>query len=132
MYHNAQVAARCHSIGPSDGLVVRRAGDCGSEIIPSSIDDPSACGESLTRACKKLKIHRITHHDVRHLFATRCIESGVDIPTVSRWLGRSDGGALAMKTCGHLRRERSAAMAPKAAGDAAHLAIPANSSQSSR
>jgi len=24
--------------------------------------------------------------DLRHLFATRCIESGVDIPTVSRWL----------------------------------------------
>jgi hypothetical protein len=30
------------------------------------------------------------------LFATRCIESGVDIPTVSRWLGHKDGGALAM------------------------------------
>jgi integrase len=24
------------------------------------------------------------YHDLRHLFATRCIESGVDIPTVSR------------------------------------------------
>jgi len=35
---------------------------------------------------------------LRHLFATRCIESGVDIPTVSRWLGHKDGGALAMKS----------------------------------
>jgi integrase len=61
------------------------------------------CEKSLTRACRLLKIHRITHHDLRHLFATRCIESGVDIPTVSRWLGHSDGGALAMKTYGHLR-----------------------------
>jgi len=69
------------------------------------------CEKSLTRACRLLKIHRITHHDLRHLFATRCIESGVDIPTVSRWLGHSDGGALAMKTYGHLRREHSAAMA---------------------
>jgi integrase len=50
---------------------------------------------------------------LRHLFATRCIESGVDIPTVSRWLGHVDGGALAMKTYGHLRREHSAAMAQK-------------------
>jgi integrase len=58
-------------------------------------------------------IERITHHDLRHLFATRCIESGVDIPTVSRWLGHSDGGALAMKTYGHLRREHSAAMAQR-------------------
>jgi len=37
---------------------------------------------------------RITHHDLRHLFATTCIEAGVDIPTVSRWLGHQDGGAL--------------------------------------
>jgi len=46
-------------------------------------------------------VKRITHHDLRHLFATRCIEAGVDIPTVSRWLGHQDGGALCMKTYGH-------------------------------
>ena len=45
--------------------------------------------------------------------ATRCIESGVDIPTVSRWLGHKDGGALAMKTYGHLRREHSIAQAQR-------------------
>jgi hypothetical protein len=33
-----------------------------------------------------------------------CIESGVDIPTVSRWLGHKGGGALCIKTYGHLRR----------------------------
>jgi integrase len=52
-------------------------------------------------------VKRITHHDLRHLFATRCIEAGVDIPTVSRWLGHQDGGALCMKTYGHLRDEHS-------------------------
>jgi hypothetical protein len=51
-----------------------------------------------------------THHDFRHYFATTCIEEGVDIPTVSRWLGHSDGGALAMQRYGHLRREHSLAM----------------------
>jgi len=50
---------------------------------------------------------------LRHLFATRCIESGVDIPTVSRWLGHKDGGALAMKTYGHLRDLHSTTMAQK-------------------
>lgn len=45
--------------------------------------------------------------------ATRCIESGVDVPTVSRWLGHSDGGALAMKSYGHLRQEHSTAQAAK-------------------
>ena len=71
------------------------------------------CEKSMTAACKKLVISRITHHDLRHLFATRCIESGVDIQTVSRWLGHKDGGALAMKVYRHLRREHSAAMAMK-------------------
>ena len=71
------------------------------------------CEKSLTSACEKLGIHRITHHDLRHLFATRCIESGVDIPTVSRWLGHSDGGGLAMKVYGHLRVQHSQQMAEK-------------------
>ena len=71
------------------------------------------CQKSIDRAAKVLGIKRITHHDLRHLFATRCIESGVDIPTVSRWLGHKDGGALAMKTYGHLRNEHSQAMAQK-------------------
>ncbi len=71
------------------------------------------CEKSLTRACRLLGIPRITHHDLRHLFATRCIESGVDIPTVSRWLGHSDGGALAMKVYGHLRDQHSAQMAQR-------------------
>jgi integrase len=60
---------------------------------------------------KKAGIAHLTHHDLRHLFATRCIESGVDIPTVSRWLGHKDGGALAMKVYGHLRNQHSASMA---------------------
>ena len=39
--------------------------------------------------------------------------SGVDIPTVARWLGHQEGGALAMKVYGHLRNEHSANMAKK-------------------
>ncbi len=71
------------------------------------------CQGAINSACKSLGIARFTHHDLRHLFATRCIESGVDIPTVSRWLGHKDGGALAMKTYGHLRDQHSANMAQK-------------------
>jgi integrase len=73
----------------------------------------SECQRAMDSAAKKVEITRITHHDLRHLFATRCIESGVDIPTVSRWLGHKDGGALAMKTYGHLRDQHSANMAQK-------------------
>jgi integrase len=69
--------------------------------------------KAINAACKKIGASRITHHDLRHLFATRCIESGVDIPTVSRWLGHKDGGALCMKTYGHLRQDHSLAQAQR-------------------
>ena len=73
----------------------------------------STCNGALRSACSKINIQHVTHHDLRHLFATTCIESGVDIPTVSRWLGHKDGGALAMKVYGHLRDQHSVAMAQK-------------------
>jgi len=71
------------------------------------------CQHSMDTAGEKIGMARITHHDLRHFFATVSIESGVDIPTVSRWLGHKDGGALAMRTYGHLRREHSIAQAQK-------------------
>ena len=71
------------------------------------------CQHSMDRAASKVGMPRVTHHDLRHFFATVSIESGVDIPTVARWLGHKDGGALAMRTYGHLRREHSVAQAQK-------------------
>jgi integrase len=71
------------------------------------------CQKAMNRAATIVGMKRITHHDLRHLFATRCIESDVDVFTVSRWLGHKDGGALAMKTYGHLRDEHSQEMARK-------------------
>ena len=62
----------------------------------------------LQTASRRLGMPLFTHHDFRHFFATTCIEAGVDIPTVSRWLGHKDGGALAMRVYGHLRQEHSA------------------------
>jgi site-specific recombinase XerC len=79
----------------------------------------SECTGSLANACQKLSVSHITHHDLRHLFATTCIESNVDIPTVSRWLGHKDGGALAMKVYGHLRDQHSTSMAQRVSFDIA-------------
>ncbi len=84
-----------------------------AEFLKNPILEIKECQGAINSACKRLGIARFTHHDLRHLFATRCIESGVDIPTVSRWLGHKDGGALAMKTYGHLRDQHSANMAQK-------------------
>lgn len=81
----------------------------------------SECQKSLTRACRLAGCARLTHHSLRHLFATRCVESGIDIPTVARWLGHSDGGMVALKIYGHLRREHSQNMAAKVTFGAAPI-----------
>jgi integrase len=85
----------------------------GPEAASKPIARVGSCMNSLRRACEKVGVKRLDHHDLRHYFATRCIESGVDIPTVSKWLGHSDGGVLAMQTYGHLRQEHSIAQAAK-------------------
>ncbi len=69
--------------------------------------------KALANACERLGLPHMRIHDLRHLFATTCIESGVDIPTVSKWLGHKDGGALAMRVYGHLRDEHSRQQAAK-------------------
>ena len=33
------------------------------------------CEKALTAACLKVGAHRMTRHDLRHLYATRCIEA---------------------------------------------------------
>jgi integrase len=94
-------------------LFVRMLAERPDEDDTAKLFKVRECQKSITRAAEKVEMARITHHDLRHFFATVCIESGVDIPTVSRWLGHKDGGALAMKTYGHLRREHSVAQAQK-------------------
>lgn len=67
----------------------------------------------LNAATKALGIGHVRVHDLRHMFATVCIESGVDIKTVAEWLGHADGGVLALRVYGHVRPEHSLKMAKK-------------------
>ena len=64
-------------------------------------------------ACNLAGIPRVSSHTMRHFYATQCIASGVDIPTVAKWLGHSDNGALLLRTYCHLIDDHSKAMAPK-------------------
>lgn len=77
----------------------------------NSSDDPVFTMESprkaLTNASIRLGLPHVRIHDLRHFFATSCIEAGINIPTVAKWLGHRDGGALAMRVYGHLRDEHS-------------------------
>jgi integrase len=71
------------------------------------------CRKSLASACAKAGVPRIVHHDMRHLFITRAIEAEVPVPTVARWAGHRDGGALIMRTYAHLLDAHSKAMAQR-------------------
>jgi integrase len=83
--------------------------------IPTGPDDPVMLVKSpriaLEGACKRLGVDHLRVHDLRHIFATRCIEAGVDMPTLASWLGHKDGGVLAMQVYGHLCKKHSTAMA---------------------
>jgi len=92
-------------------LVERLRNDRPEDPPTTRVMKVQECQKALDRSTKAVGVKRMTHHDLRHFFATRCIESGVDVPTVSRWLGHKDGGALAMRVYGHLRDQHSAEMA---------------------
>ena len=64
-------------------------------------------------ACKRAGLPSFSVHSLRHFFATNAIELDVNFKTLGEWLGHSDGGILAAKTYGHLRREFSEEMALK-------------------
>jgi len=102
---------RVPMIGEMRQLLERLRNEHADTPASDSVMRVAECQKAMDSAAKKVGIAHLTHHDLRHLFATRCIESGVDIPTVSRWLGHKDGGALAMKVYGHLRNQHSASMA---------------------
>ena len=86
---------------------LRRVGD-GVRVIPQA-----ACQTALRSACKRAGLSSMSHHDFRHLFATRAVESEVDIPTVARWLGHTDGGALLGRRYFHLLSSHSRRMAAR-------------------
>jgi len=61
--------------------------------------------KALRRACQKVGIQNLRHHDLRHFFATKAVQAGVDMPTIAKWLGHADGGALAMKVYSNIMDE---------------------------
>ena len=52
--------------------------------------EPRACHRHYTKLLKDAGIVHHTFHALRHTFATRCIEKGVDVKSLSEILGHSD------------------------------------------
>ena len=73
----------------------------------------SECQRSLNRACTLAECKRLTHHDLRHYFVTKCLQAGVDVFTLAKWVGHRDNGKLLLKVYSHLQAEHSQAMATK-------------------
>lgn len=68
---------------------------------------------ALRTACARAGVSLLSYHCLRHVFATRCIEAGCDLPTVARWMGHQDGGALLARMYFHLIDSHSRLMAAK-------------------
>jgi integrase len=47
-------------------------------------------GTDTWRVMKEAMGHAVRWHDLRHLFAVRCLHRGVPLALVSQWLGHSD------------------------------------------
>lgn len=68
-------------------------GDKNEYVISSSIvpiTEPRVMQYKFKRYLKDLEIEGATFHTLRHTFATRCIEAGVDVKSLSEILGHSN------------------------------------------
>ena len=68
---------------------------------------------ALVSACERLGFSHYDVYRLRHYFATVCLESGVDVPTVALWMGHSDGGKFLLEVYQHVRRSHSQEQAMK-------------------
>lgn len=104
---------RMPMIPAARALFERMRSERADEPLTAKVFRVREAQKAINTACRKLGIARITHHSLRHLFATVSIESGVPIPTVAGWLNHKDGGTLLMRTYSHLRNEHSQAQAQR-------------------
>ena len=63
------------------------------------------CQKTLDKLCKAVPSPRITHHDLRHYFASLALHFTKDAKLVAKWLGHSDGGVLVMRVYAHIFSE---------------------------
>lgn len=77
-------------------------------LIPEKVKPfdylPNFVTKSFKRVLRALKIDNACLNCLRHTFATRCLESGINIKTVQLWLGHSSYN-LTANTYSHIQKE---------------------------
>lgn len=68
----------------------RRAGDCYLVTGTTKYMEPRVCLDRYKRFLRRAGVSDHTFHTLRHTFATRCVENGVDIKSLSEIMGHSD------------------------------------------
>ena len=87
--------------GSLRGLLERMREGRKDEPMDTPVLQVTSARGAIRRAVALVDTPYLRPYDLRHLFATRCLESGVDVPTVADWLGHKDKGALLLKTYTH-------------------------------
>ncbi len=68
----------------------RRPDDCYIMTGTTRCMEPRACRQRFYKLLDGAGIPRCSYHTLRHTYATRCIENGVDIKSLSEMMGHSD------------------------------------------
>jgi integrase len=66
---------------------------------------------SLAKACAAVGVPHMTHHDLRHFFATKALQKGVPVHMLASWMGHADGGITLLRVYAHYMPEHAKAMA---------------------
>lgn len=72
----------------------------GPDLVFAGLPCAEILRQDLDEACKLARIPRLRVHDLRHVYASHCVQAGVPIPTVAALLGHQDGGALVLRRYG--------------------------------
>ncbi len=68
----------------------RRSGDCYVATGTTKYMEPRVCLDRYKRLLRRAGVSDHTFHTLRHTFATRCVENGVDVKSLSEIMGHSD------------------------------------------